>query len=81
MVLSYAKIVEIAQEIIENGKIPTEKLVMVYFLPEKQHHKLNEDLFYRMNTKDKTFESSEIIEIEVGGVNFRIEIEKSDLEN
>jgi hypothetical protein len=76
MVLSYSKIVEIAQGIIENGKIPIENLVMVYTLPEKQHFKLNEDLFYR-TTKEEKFEPSDVIEIEVCGVQFRIDIEKN----
>lgn len=81
MILSYNAIVEIAKEIIENGKIPIENLVMVYYLPPKMHHKLNEDLFFRINNPTDSFEPSKVIEIEVGGVNFRVEVEKKLSDN
>jgi len=81
MILSYNSIVEIANQIIDNGNIPTDRLVMVYSLPSKQHLKLDEDLFYRINGADALFEPSDIIEIEVAGINFRIEIEKKIEEN
>ena len=79
--MSYDKIVEIASEIINNGKIPIENLVMHYTLPAKHHLKLNEDLFIRVNNSMRNFEPSDIIEIEVGGIQFKVELEKNTSEN
>lgn len=76
MILSYNAIVEIAREIIDNENIPSDRLLMVYTLPAKQHLKLNEDLFYNINGPKAEFEPSDLIEIEIAGIKFRIEIEK-----
>lgn len=81
MIMSYDTIVEIANEIINNSKIPTENLVMVYQLPSKKLLKLNEDLFYHINGPNALFEPSDFIEVEVGGINFRFETEKKPEEN
>jgi hypothetical protein len=81
MILSYSKIVEIAKELIDNENIPTEGLTITYSIPQKLHRKLDEDLFYRINDKKTEFEPSDVIEIEVGTIKFKIAIEKNSPEN
>ena len=69
------KILEIATECVENEKIPTKDLTLLYTLDEEIHQKLDEELFYKINNSIKTFKHNEIIEINIAGITFIFEIE------
>jgi hypothetical protein len=75
---SYSVILSVAKKILEDDTIPSNNLVMEYHIPEKQHKKLNEDLFYRMNEQTSEVEYTDIIEVEVENILFKFLIEKME---
>jgi len=71
--LNYQNLIEIASAITEAGDIVKEGLTLQYELGEKNHKKLDEDLFYRTNQNGGgEFSHQEIIEVSIGIVNFKI---------
>ena len=69
------KILEIATECVENEKIPTKDLTLLYKLEEETHKKLDEELFYKINNSIEAFKHNEVIEITIAGITFIFEIE------
>lgn len=71
---TYHNLIEIASAVAESDQIIKKGLTLVYELDEKNHMKLDEDLFYRTKQDDKgvKFEHKEIIEVTIGDVNFKI---------
>jgi len=69
------KVLEIANECVENENIPIEGLTLMYKLDRDTHKKLDEELFYNTNNNLTNFVHNEIIEINIAGVTFVFEIE------
>ena len=69
------KILEIANECVENEIIPTENLSVMYKLDDVTHKTLDEELFYNTNNNLIDFVHNEVIEINIAGITFIFEIE------
>jgi hypothetical protein len=69
------KVLEIANECVENEMIPTENLSIMYKLDPDTHRKLDEELFYNTNNNLTNFEHNEVIEINIAGITFIFEQE------
>ena len=71
---TYQNLIDIASAIAESEQIVKKGLTLVYELDEKNHEKLDEDLFYRTKQHEKgvKFQHQEIIEVTIGDVNFKI---------
>ena len=68
------KVLEIANECVENERIPVEGLTLHYKLVESVHKKLDEELFYKTNNNIGEFNHNEVIEINLAGITFMFEI-------
>lgn len=68
------KVLEIANECIENELIPTENLTIKYKLDKDTHRKLDEELFYNTNNNISNFMHNDLIEVNIGGITFVFEI-------
>ncbi len=75
--MNLEKILEIANECIENSVIPTEGLTIMYKLDLESHRKLDEELFYNTNNNLTNFVHNKVIEINVSGIIFLFEIIKN----
>lgn len=75
-VLTYEDIINTVSVIVESDKVTKEGLTLHYSIPEYNHLKLDESLYYKANPNGKKFEHRDIIEIELGGIN--IIIKKSE---
>jgi hypothetical protein len=69
------KILEIANECVENEIIPTENLSIMYKLDDVTHKTLDEELFYNTNNNLIDFVHNEVIEINIAGITFIFEQE------
>lgn len=69
------KVLEIANECVENELIPTENLTISYKLDKDTHRKLDEELFYNTNNNLTNFIHNDLIEINIAGITFVFEIE------
>ena len=69
------KVLEIANECVENEMIPTERLTIMYKLNSDIHKTLDEELFYNTNNNLTNFVHNEVIEINLAGITFIFEIE------
>jgi hypothetical protein len=69
------KVLEIANECVENEMIPTEGLTIMYKLDRDTHKKLDEELFYNTNNNLTNFTHNELIEINIADITFVFEIE------
>jgi hypothetical protein len=68
------KVLQIANECVENESIPTEGLTIQYKLDEVVHKKLDEELFYNTNNNLTNFIHNNVIEINIAGITFVFEI-------
>ena len=68
------QIIEMANECVQNDRIPIEGLTIVYKLDEDSHKKLDEELFYKINNDISSFQHNEIIELNLAGITFVFEI-------
>lgn len=68
------QIIEMANECVQNDRIPIEGLTIVYKLDEDSHKKLDEELFYKINNDITSFQHNEIIELNLAGITFVFEI-------
>ena len=68
------KVLEIANECVENEIIPTEGLTIQYKLDSEVHKKLDEELFYNTNNNLTNFIHNNVIEINIAGITFVFEI-------
>jgi hypothetical protein len=73
--MNLEKVLEIANECVENENIPIEGLTLMYKLDRETHKKLDEELFYNTNNNLTNFVHNELIEINIAGVTFVFEIE------
>jgi len=64
----YNDIVETVSEIVNNDKICKDGLTLNYVISGYNHKKLDETLYYKMNSKGTDYKYTDIIEIEVGGI-------------
>lgn len=64
----YNDIVETVSEIVNNDKICKDGLTLNYVISGHNHKKLDETLYYKMNSKGTDYKYTDIIEIEVGGI-------------
>ncbi len=69
------KVLQIANECVDNDIISTDGLTISYKLDEKTHKKLDEELFYNTNNNITNFIHNEVIEINIVGITFVFEIE------
>ena len=67
------KVLEIANECVENENIPIEGLTLMYKLDRDTHKKLDEELFYNTNNNLTNFVHNEVIEINIAGITFIFE--------
>ena len=70
MALNYQKIIDMANDILDAKHIDESKVIIEQTLPTQLHFKLNEELYIRSG-KQGEFIPLDIIELEIGGVNFR----------
>ena len=68
------QIIEMANECVQNDRIPIEGLTIVYKLDEDSHKKLDEELFYKINNDLPAFQHNEVIEVNLAGITFIFEI-------
>ena len=73
--MNLEKVLEIANECVENEMIPTEGLTLMYKLDSNTHKKLDEELFYNTNNNLTNFVHNEVIEINIAGITFMFEQE------
>tara|TARA_R100000908_G_scaffold60850_1_gene38474 strand:- start:1886 stop:2119 length:234 start_codon:yes stop_codon:yes gene_type:complete len=66
--MRYEELIDTVSEIINNDKINTNGLTLVYELEEKRHKDMDEHLFYKSNPEGTGFEHRDLIEVEIGGV-------------
>ena len=64
------KVLEIANECVENQTIPIEGLTLLYTLDKKNHRHLDEELFYKTNNNLAHFVHNEVIEVTIAGITF-----------
>lgn len=76
--MNYEELINTVSEIINNEKINTNGLTLVYELEDKRHKDMDEHLFYKSNPKGTGFEHRDLIEVEIGSVTVRFI--KKDLE-
>lgn len=69
------KVLQIANECVDNDSIPIEGLTIGYKLDQETHKKLDEELFDNTNTNLTNFVHNEVIEINLAGITFVFEIE------
>lgn len=69
------KVLDIANECVENDNIPIKGLTLMYKLERDIHKKLDEELFYNTNNNLTNFVHNELIEINIAGITFVFEIE------
>lgn len=73
--LTYEDIIQSVSEIVENEKITLDGLTLMYKIPERNHLKLDEELYYRYNPEGKDFKHRDIIEIEIADINVVIVVD------
>ena len=64
------KVLEIANECVENEVIPVDGLTLTYALDEQSHRHLDEELFYKTNNNNSSFSHNEVIEVTIAGITF-----------
>lgn len=69
------KVLQIANECVDNDIIPTKDLTISFKLDKETHKKLDEELFYNTNNNLTNFVHNEVIEINLAGITFIFEIE------
>ena len=69
------KVLEMANECVDNDIISTDGLTIGYKIDEETHKKLDEELFYNTNNNLTNFVHNEVIEINLAGITFVFEIE------
>jgi hypothetical protein len=66
--MDYIKLIKTVSLMVENEEIETEGLVLTYYLNEKDHTKMNQELYYKTNPTVANFTPSDEFEVEVGGI-------------
>jgi hypothetical protein len=73
--MNLEKVLQIANECVDNDIISTDALTIGYKIDEETHKKLDEELFYNTNNNLTNFVHNEVIEINLAGITFVFEIE------
>jgi len=73
--MNLEKVLEIANECVENEVIPIEGLTLKYRLDKTSHQHLDQELFYKTNNNLASFQHNEIIELTIAGVTFIFDME------
>lgn len=71
------KIAEIASIVSETDEFYKNGLVLVYYMDEKSHKKLDEHLFLKNGGEISNFEHGDEIEVEVNNIKFKFLIDDS----
>ncbi len=66
--MKYEQLIETISAMVEDDKIIKEGLTLIYELPENDHKRINEILFYKSNPPSVIFEHNEEFEVELGGM-------------
>lgn len=66
--MKYEELIETISAIVENEKIHKTGLTLVYELEDRNHRQMNEQLFYKSNPPSAKFVSSDVFEVELGGI-------------
>ncbi len=74
--MNLEKVLDIANECVENEVIETNGLTIMYKLDETTHKKLDEELFYNTNNNLNNFTHNDLIEINIAGITFVFEIDR-----
>ena len=74
--MNLEKVLDIANECVENEVIETNGLTIMYKLDEKTHKKLDQELFYNTNNNLNNFTHNDLIEINIAGITFVFEIDR-----
>jgi hypothetical protein len=70
--LTLDDIINTVSVLVESNKVTKEGLTLHYSIPEHNHLKLDETLYYKFDPNGKEFEHRDVIEIELGGINIII---------
>lgn len=70
--LTYDDIIRTVSAMVDNDKITKEGLTLYYQIPEVNHQKLDETLYYKFNPRGKDFEHRDIIEVSISGIDIII---------
>jgi hypothetical protein len=76
--MNLEQVLEIATECVENERIPTEGLTLMYHLDKDIHKQLDEELFYKTNNNKPNFKHNKEIEIDIAGITFIFKIKKKE---
>ena len=63
--MNLEKVLEIANECVSNEVIPNEELTITYYLDTKTHRHLDEELFYKTNNNNSSFQHNKEIEVNI----------------
>lgn len=66
--MDYEKLIKTVSLMVENEEIETKGLVLTYYLDEKEHTKMNQELYYRTNPVIADFIPSDEFEVGVGDI-------------
>jgi hypothetical protein len=66
--MEYLNLIKTVSLIIENEEIESKGLVLTYHLDEKEHTKMNQELYYRTNPDKADFIPSDEFEVEIGEI-------------
>lgn len=69
------KVLQIANECVNNEIIETNGLTITYKLDEKTHKKLDQELYLKTNNNLTGFQHNEIIELNISDILFIFELE------
>lgn len=70
--MTYEQLIETVSVIIDDDRIQKKGLTLTYVLPETEHKKINEILFYKNNPTANYIEYPDEFEIEIGGIIVKI---------
>jgi hypothetical protein len=66
--MTYDKLIETVSELVNNPNIIKDGLILTYELPEQQHIKINEELFFKINPINNGFTPTDIFEVDIAGI-------------
>lgn len=66
--MKYEELIETISTLVENEKVYKKGLTLIYELPDNDHRKMNEALFYKSNPASAKFENNAEFEVELGGI-------------
>lgn len=70
--MTYEQLIESISIMVEDERIQKKGLSLTYVLPEDEHRRINEILFYKTNPTANYIEYPDEFEIEIGGIIIKI---------